>query len=1118
MKDQDFKILLGVQGDLAEQSAAVAKLLFQQSRYFWAVTMVSESLRYIDNPTEHQDLIKDIIEILDWPEDKFSTLLAGLSIRVLYTMLHKLESEVLAYLYDQCRALLNRRLQHLTSSKETSSQLEDLHPIAAFEEELKDAQSQESPGSKLEKLGQLSKAAKYRLDYTSTDEALKVAIGVGTAYAISQRTVDSYTPLRDIQSDRLSLHRKDTKQAYFEANALGDLFLTLFIVWRKHEDTIDELQKFRKRSLAFEVPSLLERLLQQALMAANALGRTVLAGELRDQRDCVNKNLIGRSRHVSNTTIESDEFLMEINGITPDESQRGLNAVALCLRWAAEEVEQELMSSFGAYISPTPAYSYPKALAAAGTLYKFDHENWSRCYKKLKAWLLEDRRQQRVAERLHALRAIAATRAYRERQDWFENHRYENPSLEVREILIDLSAETEAVEALDLSNLAAPTQSVVAEKRHNVLKIDALLTDDVAWEVGQINFDSIDRAMVDCDVLVRIYSERGNNLGCFNAWCSKGRFLSHRYKQTSNSLDVLETLRPYDEADDAFKNARRNSMSMGYRRTADFLTTSLKSFPYRDFCNGALDTMRHAFNIALGRWSQACRDQIQGESDVQRMRRLEALQKQGYQAYLKYLTWTQKSKARLLTELLGIDTRLPRKLVEACEDSSNALAAVKREQKLLSSLKITAFPETLRIRDEVETLRVSMRQNLLLAPIMAIRDGETISLDQIGEMLQQVPPGVVLVDFIHMEVEKDLLAICYRRNKTFFPARLDLIPLKDIEAEWKPILSRHSSHPLNDEQSIAALHKLECLLQPLFEVQPAKIRWKNPKDPPCIQKGDTIVFCPVGILHRIPLHAIKVNGEALIKNHPVVYCQSISILHHAWQSAVNVQNEMFTQRKKIVVNPMGLNSPSIESIASHLNAVNLASASLEREKVIKSLQGASLFHYHGHVKLTPQKPMETALCLDDVAYHSTSDGQRLSANDVFDRIKLASPALASIIGCRSAAFAMSDMEDQLGLPTALQYAGASAVVSSLWKIDGVDGVEFTKAFYEDLREQRQDLDRAREERVGNDETGALGNMVNLAKAMQQAVVKMMMNADGEERTPYHWAALTLNGFWLFPGL
>ena len=1073
MKEQDLQIVPGVQGGLAEQSTAVARLLFQQSRYFWAVTMISESLRYIDNPVEHQDLIKNIVEILDWPENRFSTLPAGLSIRVLYTALEKLESHVLAHLYDQCRALLNKRLQRLTSSEETSSNLEDVHPIATFEEKLQNAGKQESPSSKLLKLKELSESAKCRLDYTFTDKALRAATNVATAYATSRRTSESYMPLRDIQSDRLSLHRKDTKQAYFEADALGGLFSTLLIVWKKHTETIDELHSFLEIHPTFEVPSLLERILQQALMAANALGKTILAGELRDQRDCVNKNLIGRSRRIGNNGVESNEFLIEINGTTPHENQRGLNAVAVCLRWAAEEVEQELVSPFGAFISPAPVYSLSKALAAASTLYGFDHENWSLCYNKLKSWLLEDRRQQLGAERLHVLRAIAATRAYRERQAWIDNHRGEEPNLEVAEILIGLSAEKEAVEALDKNNLAAPTQSVIAEKRHNVFQIDALAAVNAAWQVGRINFDSIDRALGDCDDLIRIYSERGNDLGCFTTWCSKGRFLSRKYHQANSSLDVLESLKPYDEADNVFRKARRNNMSTRSGRTADSLTTSLKPFSYRGFCNDALVIMRDAFNTALQRLVQSCQNQIEGEPDVQRMQRLGPLQEQGLQAYVKYLSWTQKCKARLLTELLGIDTRLPRKLIQAYERSPDELARIKNEQKLLSDLRATPFPDSLRIQDEVETLRVSMRQNLILAPVMAIRDGDTVNLGQIGEMLQRIPPGVVLVDFIYMESQKHLLAICYRRDKTFFPARLGVPPLELIEAEWNPILSRRSSHPLNDERSIATLHKLEPLLRPLFEVRPAEIVWKGPEDPACIQKGDTVIFCPVGILHRIPLHAIKVNSEPLIKNHPVAYCQSISLLHHAWHSSINPQNDIPKQLKKVVVNPMGLNSPSIKSIASSLNADLLASASLEREKIITSLQGASLFHYHGHVKPIPQNPMETALCLDEAAYRSTSDGQRLSANDVFDQIKLARPALASIVGCKSAAFAISDMEDQLGLPTALQYAGASAVVSSLWKVDDDDGVEFARAFYGDLREQRRGLDRAREDCAGNNGTESL---------------------------------------------
>jgi hypothetical protein len=102
---------------------------------------------------------------------------------------------------------------------------------------------------------------------------------------------------------------------------------------------------------------------------------------------------------------------------------------------------------------------------------------------------------------------------------------------------------------------------------------------------------------------------------------------------------------------------------------------------------------------------------------------------------------------------------------------------------------------------------------------------------------------------------------------------------------------------------------------------------------------------------------------------------------------------------------------------------------------------------------------------------------------------------------------ISSTDDVLGIPTALFYAGASSVVSTLWPIDDEDGAEFGKEFYAALREQ---ITRTQSPEAHD----VIANAMDIAKAMQTAVMKL------REResllTPYHWAAFTLNGFWMLP--
>jgi len=43
-------------------------------------------------------------------------------------------------------------------------------------------------------------------------------------------------------------------------------------------------------------------------------------------------------------------------------------------------------------------------------------------------------------------------------------------------------------------------------------------------------------------------------------------------------------------------------------------------------------------------------------------------------------------------------------------------------------------------------------------------------------------------------------------------------------------------------------------------------------------EGDLIYFVPYGLLHYLPIHALELNGEPVIKKHPVAYSPSASLL------------------------------------------------------------------------------------------------------------------------------------------------------------------------------------------------------------------------------------------------
>ena len=103
-------------------------------------------------------------------------------------------------------------------------------------------------------------------------------------------------------------------------------------------------------------------------------------------------------------------------------------------------------------------------------------------------------------------------------------------------------------------------------------------------------------------------------------------------------------------------------------------------------------------------------------------------------------------------------------------------------------------------------------------------------------------------------------------------------------------------------------------------------------------------------------------------------------------------------------------------------------------------------------------------------------------------------------------------DDVLGFPSALLFAGASAVISTLWPTDPDGGANLPTEFYHAFHMQRVEKD----EKSADQESGLKG-CVNLAHAIHRAV-NILRQRGEEKNAPYHWAVFYLIGFWLFPPL
>ena len=336
-----------------------------------------------------------------------------------------------------------------------------------------------------------------------------------------------------------------------------------------------------------------------------------------------------------------------------------------------------------------------------------------------------------------------------------------------------------------------------------------------------------------------------------------------------------------------------------------------------------------------------------------------------------------------------------------------------------------------------------------------------------------------------------------------------------VSIEWEQVdklvdaFMEMETEDLDDSECTEFLYKLNPLVEPLA--------WTKP--------GQTLVFSPCGNLHRIPLHALKINGEIVIKRNPVVYCSSLSALVNTYR--LRVQQEAHGSKgftagvsnteivdhsprradRNLKVSLFGQpptpdGRAALEATATKFKTKAHTGESFTASSFTSTSQdpGLQLLHYHGHADFSPTAPTDHCLIFFD---------RDLTLRDVFD---LPSPLShgggfhVTLLGCGSGMSKTVPTDDVIGLVPSLLYAGASSTVSTLWKFSDEDAAAYSESFYEGFYGGEAEAGGKLAKEIPS--TGDI--VVNMAKANQKAMLGIM------QKRPelYHWAPFVLNGYWM----
>jgi CHAT domain-containing protein len=220
-----------------------------------------------------------------------------------------------------------------------------------------------------------------------------------------------------------------------------------------------------------------------------------------------------------------------------------------------------------------------------------------------------------------------------------------------------------------------------------------------------------------------------------------------------------------------------------------------------------------------------------------------------------------------------------------------------------------------------------------------------------------------------------------------------------------------------------------------------------------------LVLCPTNLLHRLPLHALNVNKDALIRRNPVAYIHSHSLLQtnlHATKSAagsLRPLNLQFLSGIRAADEEYYIaGHKSIVELAAHFQSIPMIDDSASKSSFLEQAQHSRLLHIHTHCIWDSTNPLDHHLEFPEVSSAPNSEqcpdhaSHILTTCEVFS-LRLQQGVHVNLIARSGGLTDVKAGDEVIGLVPALLYSGASSTVSTIWPIQDHIGARFSKEFF-----------------------------------------------------------------------
>jgi CHAT domain-containing protein len=225
-----------------------------------------------------------------------------------------------------------------------------------------------------------------------------------------------------------------------------------------------------------------------------------------------------------------------------------------------------------------------------------------------------------------------------------------------------------------------------------------------------------------------------------------------------------------------------------------------------------------------------------------------------------------------------------------------------------------------------------------------------------------------------------------------------------------------------------------------------------------LESANSFIVIPHGPLHALPFHALRMNGRYLIQTHAISYAPSAAVLKFCQDKSAVTQ---FPDSSKPLL--VGVPDERISHVTDEIQKLSsilkdaevLLGEQATFERVSRSISSCGVFHLAAHGLFRPEAPLLSSIRLAD---------RWMAVQDIYN-LDL-SAALVTLSACETGLGHDAGGDDLVGLVRGFLYAGAAALVVSLWTVDDEAMTRLVTDFYSHWLAGHSKVDALRQAQLG----------------------------------------------------